>query len=382
MWSILSVLLGIVTFTYVFMAALFLIGLFRPRSPKNETQYAASVIVAARDEEETITACLSALIAQTYPSDRYEIVVVDDGSMDATAQIVRELCDRCPNLRLLHAPPAPEGISPKKHALSVGIRNSDGEIILTIDADCRVKPTWVETMIGYFEPDVGMVIGFSQMGTRGEALTGFEKWQAFDFLTLMSAAAGTANVGFPLAASGQNLAYRRRAFEKVHGFERIAHRISGDDVLLVQLIRRTSWKIAFAGSEDAFNTTRPVPALRGLFEQRKRWASNGPYQHKLNLPFFLYMFSVFLLALLLLITVPYTVLVGGYNLPWICLGAKALADFCVTARGAQLFGRLDLLRYFPLWAILHIPYVVFAGLFGTFAGFTWKERRHAVGRKA
>ena len=382
MWSILSVLLVAVMAIYVFMAVLFLVGLFRPSSPRNETQYTVSVIVAARDEEETIAACLSDLLAQTYPSDRYEIVVVDDGSTDATAQIVRELCGTCPNLRLLHASPAPEGISPKKHALSVGIRSSDGEIILTTDADCSVKPTWVETMIGYFEPDVGMAISFSQMGTPGEPLRIFEKWQAFDFLTLMSASAGAANIGFPLAASGQNLAYRRRAFEEVHGFERIAHRISGDDVLLVQLIRRTSWRIAFAGSEKGFNTTRPVPTLQGLFEQRKRWASNGPYQHKLNIPFFLYMVSVFTFALLLLGMAPYGLLVGAYTVPLIGLILKTLADFCVAARGAQFFGRLDLLKYFPLWAVLHIPYVVLAGLFGTFAGFTWKERQHGVGRRA
>ena len=373
---ILSVLLVIVTCTYVSVAVLFLVGLFHPRSPRNRTRYTASVIMAARDEEESIAACLSNLLTQTYPSHLYEVVVVDDGSTDGTAEIVQEFCDRYPNIRLLPAPLPPEGVSPKKHALTVGIRNSDGEIILTTDADCRVSPAWVETMIGYFEPEVGMVIGFSQMGARGETLTCLEKWQAFDFLALMAAAAGTANIGFPLAASGQNLAYRRRTFEEVDGFERIAHRISGDDVLLVQLVRRTSWRIAFAGSANAFNTTRPVRALRGLFEQRKRWASNGPYQHRLNLWFFLYMVSVFLLALLLSVMVPYGLFGGAYALPLTCLGAKVLADLCVTARGAQFFGRLDLLKYFPMWAIFHIPYVILAGLFGTFVGFTWKERRH------
>ena len=57
-------------------------------------------------------------------------------------------------------------------------------------------------MVSYFEPQVGFVTGFSQFGVKGEQQNLIERYQAFDFVTLMGATAGTTNLGFPLAASG------------------------------------------------------------------------------------------------------------------------------------------------------------------------------------
>ena len=103
--------------------------------------------------------------------------------------------------------------------------------------------------------DTGVVIGFSQLTSRSF----FDRLQAYDFLTLMTAAAGTVGLGIPLAASGQNFAYRKCLFEKVGGFRDIAHRPSGDDVLLLQLLRQ-AWdgRIAFAADPGTYATT-PSP---------------------------------------------------------------------------------------------------------------------------
>ena len=223
-----------------------------------------------------------------------------------------------------------------------------------------------------------MVVGFSQLGDKEKRYSLFEKLQAVDFLSLMAAAQGSLNFGCPLAASGQNIAYRKAAYEAIDGFEKIKNRISGDDVLLLQLIRKfTNWKIKFAPSPQAFNWTEPEKTLRSFLNQRKRWASNGSYQIKLNLGFFLFIFSVFLMNLFVLFGTPVYILT--YHLPKVpvlCLLIKILIEFLITFKGAMLYRRLDLLKYFPVWTILQIPYVILAGLLGSLGHFIWKDRKY------
>ena len=383
--SSLSIPLAILTLLYLVTATVFFIGLFFSYNGNSRKRYSVCVIVPARDEEDSIGECLSDLVNQTYPQGSYTIVVVDDGSEDRTYQIVVDFCRRYKNVRLINADETESGLSPKKNAMNTGIKKSREEIILTTDADCRVEKTWIESMVSYFDDDVGMVIGFSQYGDKekNNRETLFEKIQALDFLALMSAAAGAANVGFPLAASAQNLGYRRKTFEEVGGFESIGNRVSGDDVLLLQLInKKTDCKIVFASSKGVYNRTSAEKTFKGFVSQRKRWASNAPYQHRLNKLFFLHLVVVFLLNLGLLLSVPSAVntplLSGGVALshPLVCLAVKALADFAVIFKGGSVHGRLDLLKYFPLWFVLEIPYIVSVGIFGSLGGFSWKGRKH------
>jgi cellulose synthase/poly-beta-1,6-N-acetylglucosamine synthase-like glycosyltransferase len=270
--------------------------------------------------------------------------------------------------------------------MNAGIRASRGEVLLTTDADCRAQPTWVASTVACFEPDVGAVIGFSQIAPS-KSVTPVQKLQALDFLALMSAAAGAANLGVPLAASGQNLAYRRTLFEAAGGFREIGHRPSGDDVLLLQLLRRAGkGRIVFNADPGAFNVTDRVETLRGLIRQRRRWASNAAVQARLNRGFFGYIAAVFLVNLL----IPWALLdallrgtsasdcLSVAAVPLVCLGVKTLADLAVLLRGAILFRRLDLLPAFPLWAALQPFYIVCIGLAGALGGFTWKGRRHGT----
>ena len=363
---------------YSLTVLFFFIGLLKKRRGKNREQYRVSVIIAARNEEDNIGDILFDLTHQTYPTELYEVIVANDGSSDKTADIVQHYASQYPNIKLLYIERYPSQFSPKKYALQQAVQHAAGDIILTTDADCRVGSRWIESMISYFEPEIGFVIGFSQFGQRGQKQNFLEKLQAFDFLQLMGATAGTCNLGYPLAASGQNLGYRRTAFQQVGGYRRVAERISGDDVLLLQLIRRyTDWKTVFASSRNAFAMSQPQSTLRGLINQRKRWASNGSYQVHLNVPFFAYLLLVFLFSFALFVGMPLSfwlkTTAGTFSL---CLLAKAAAEALIAFRSAQYFHRQDLLKYFPIWFLLQIPYVVIVGLWGTFGSFSWKERNH------
>ena len=85
---------------------------------------------------------------------------------------------------------------------------------------------------------------------------------------------------------------------------------------------------------------------------------------------------VFLMNLFVLFGTPVYILT--YHLPKVpvlCLLIKILIEFLITFKGAMLYRRLDLLKYFPVWTILQIPYVILAGLLGSLGHFIWKDRK-------
>src|SRR5690606_10940671 len=94
-----------------------------------------SLLVPARNAARTLTALLQDLHAQQWPKEALEVIVVDDGSEDGTAEQVREMGKRWPGLVLLKA----EGKG-KKDAISQGVRRAQGEWVLLTDADARCGP--------------------------------------------------------------------------------------------------------------------------------------------------------------------------------------------------------------------------------------------------
>ena len=375
----LDVLLGICTAVYV-LGALWYAGGMKPCRKVSGHQPLVSIVVAARNEADHIRACLDSLLAQNYPVDAYEIIVVDDGSMDETARIVRKKAESSRRVQLLSAQEAGREPGSKKAALSQGIGAAKGEIILTTDADCRVPQTWVRGMVDCFADEVGMVVGFSRIENTGMDLrTG---WEALDFLCLMACAAGSAGHGHPMGGSGQNLAYRKAAFLEVGGFERVQHRVSGDDVLLLQLIRGLKrWGTAFSTFPETFVVHPASSSWKALLNQRSRWASNAPCQFHMDPLFFLYMVDVFTMNILLILS-PLLVLFGMLSPAWagMCWGAKIAAEFTVFHKGTRFFGGSNLLRYFPLWTLTQPLYIVLVGSLGTLGLFSWKGKAYRWGR--
>jgi cellulose synthase/poly-beta-1,6-N-acetylglucosamine synthase-like glycosyltransferase len=347
-----------------------------------------SVVMAARDEAAHIEACLELVWGQTCSAAAYEIIVVDDRSTDGTRELAMAFAAAKkrqdgigPRVRILSTEDTiqqdAQGRSgSKKAALGLGIEAAEGEIILTTDADCRVPDTWVEQMSACFGPDVGMVVGFSQVGEPG-SVQGFRRgWEAVDFLSLMVGAAGSAAGGHPLAASGQNFGFRKKAFDDVGGYSSIRHRVSGDDVLLLQLMRRHGgWRIVFCAARQAFVVHPPSVSWRALLSQRIRWASNAPYQLRQDSKFFLYLSAVFGMSLLLSMS-PVLVLSGALGPTWAiaCWGVKLVSEGILFRKGARLFLRRDLTPYLLLWSVATPYFLLVVGVLGVFGRFTWKER--------
>ena len=368
----------------------FALGALRPRRhpPALDGPPSVAVVVAARDEAGQVEACLEALCAQTYPTGSYEVVLVDDGSTDGTGSLARaaarRLEEKGPRIRVLDGPSRYGSAGSKKSALGLGISESNTDLILTTDADCRVPRTWVAAMSGAFAEDVGAVVGFSQIGPPGAVSGLLARWEALDFLQLMTAAAGSCALGHPMAATGQNLAFRRSAYDQVGGYASILHRVSGDDVLLLQLIRRSRGRsVAFCDDPGSHVVHPPSAGLGGFLSQRARWASNAPGQSRLDPVFFICILGIFGLSVGLTIS-PLLWSAGlltpaGTGILWL---AKAVPELGLALVGAVRFGRRDLLGIFPLWALLHPVYTAVVGGCGALGFYRWKGRSAALGRRS
>lgn len=351
-------------------------GVSRLQHGGNAHQHRVSIIVAARNEEKTIGTCLDTLANQNYSIDLFEVIVVDDRSFDRTAEIVQNYSRQYANIRLIQITGLADGISPKKNALQQGIETATGEIILTTDADCIPDPNWVKSIVSYFEPDVGLVAGFSPLESLSQKNV-IHRLFTLDSLTLAAVAAGSFGLGKPLTCNGRNLAYRRETFDAVGGFQQIYKFISGDDDLFLHLVRQqTSWKFRYAIDRDSLVQSRAPETFKNFMNQRMRHASKGRYYPAW---FTMVLAGVYLLNLNLLILIP-----GSFNNQYAlvallgCLFTKSLGEFILLYRMADLFGYKKKLTVFPLAVLLHPFYVVIFGMLGQFGKFHWKDEAYST----
>jgi glycosyltransferase involved in cell wall biosynthesis len=111
-----------------------------------------SIIIPARNEEENIGYCLQSIIEQSYPAHLFEVLVVDDHSTDNTAAIIKSYASN--NVKLISLKDylsANEINSYKKKAIEISIQQSNGELIVTSDADCIFPKNWLTSIASFYE---------------------------------------------------------------------------------------------------------------------------------------------------------------------------------------------------------------------------------------
>lgn len=188
-----------------------------------------SVVVCVYNEEEVLSDCLQGLARQTYPADRFEILICDDGSTDTTAEIaerfVHELPADAPRTRLLSL--SHVGLSA---ARNTGLVHGSGEIIAYIDGDAIAEPTWIEELARSFGKGADLVGGRINLLNDGSwvarLLQNTRHYQIFGPEV------------FKEEFIGCNMAYRREALESVAGFQENFHARGDEASLRARLPKR------------------------------------------------------------------------------------------------------------------------------------------------
>ena len=219
------------------------------RKPRVESGPLVSVIVPARDEEDSIARCLESLLVQDYAD--YEVVVVDDGSADGTARIVAAMAASDSRLRLVSARPLPPGWLGKPHALSEGAAAARGEILILTDADTVHEPesvSWAVTNLQDHDADILSGYLDQRYGSFGEGIVVPTMYAAMLLVPLfLLARTKTPRIAF---AIGQYVAVRREALDGVCGFEPIRDSIV-DDMSLANRLKAFGYRGVFLDARRA-----------------------------------------------------------------------------------------------------------------------------------
>jgi biofilm PGA synthesis N-glycosyltransferase PgaC len=359
--------IGLMATAACYLGAVFWLrwGLSRARAGTSPKTPAVSVVVAARNEEEQIIACLDALRQQEYPGG-IEVIVVNDRSKDRTAALVLEAAREWPELKLVDAPLELRFSCPKKSALAAGIEQSSANLLLFTDADCQPPSSWVRSTVAQFEPEVGLVAGYAYF-QQPQLLR--HKLLALDNLAVGALGAGSFGMGVALSATGRNLAYRRAVYDEVGGFTRIGHLMGGDDVYFARLVRRcTAWKIRFNRSPEAAVTNALPPRRWGeILQQKLRHAGKaGHYRGAAKL-----LGSVIYLFHACLAVGMIKWVIDGEATGAVVWVLRSLAHITLLWRFAARSER-RLLLHLPLMEVLYIPYILIFTVLGWAGRYSWK----------
>lgn len=341
---------------------------------EGESSVFVSVIIPMRNEEDNIANILNDMSRQTYPTSLYEIIIVDDHSTDSSVEKIT--ARRLSNYKMLSLSMDESG---KKAALRYGIENSTGELMITTDADCRVKNNWMTAIVSQYQQTKPVMIMAPVLAYDSSTLlTGkmrfLNKMLGLELLSLTGSTAGAASIGFPIMCNGANLAFTRSVYSEIEHVYQNKHIASGDDVFaMVELKKKYPNRVKFLKSREAMVYSRFPNSLCSFFQQRSRWAAKSKFYR--DPVIIITALAVFGVNFILMLSLSYGFWYHNFIPFFILLLMKSLIDFPFLYRVADFFDQKRLMFWFPLVQSLYFLYVCITVFVAATLPINWKERR-------
>jgi glycosyltransferase involved in cell wall biosynthesis len=297
---------------------------------------AISLIFAARDEEEKLSAALATLIAIDYP--RLEIIAVNDRSKDATAHILDDAATHS-RLHVVHIDELPPGWLGKPHALQKAYESSTGDWLLFTDADVRLKPDTLRRAISLAKArkldHLTLFCDLEMVGFWERVLiTFFGLW-----FYLATDPARVSNPGSPrYVGVGAFQLLRRSAYEKSGTHQRLAMEVL-DDMKLGKIVKQAGFRSECAIAHE-FVTVRWHAGLGNLVRGvTKNLFASAEYS--------LVIVAVLLTGLLMMNILPFVGVIFGHGWVRIFCGISVAIIVCFHA------GAATVMRVSPLYGLTH-----------------------------
>jgi biofilm PGA synthesis N-glycosyltransferase PgaC len=259
-------------FMNAFVAAALLLDR-RPKVMVDQHYPPVTVLIAAYNEDRSITQTIQAILAQSYPAD-ISVIVINDGSSDQTVASVRTLQIKHPNIALIDR--VTNG--GKAAALNHGLARCQTNVVISIDADSYVLKDGIRHLVGRYlsDPIQTKAVAGSILvrNSRENWITKAQEWDYFlgiaSIKRVQSLFQGT------LVAQGAFSLYERDTLIRLNGWPEMV----GEDIVL-------TWKILLAGfrvghAEDALAFTNCPNTLRQFIKQRQRWSRGLIEAFKVN----------------------------------------------------------------------------------------------------
>lgn len=285
-------------------------------NPTNSNKKGVSIIICAKNEAQNLQQYLPKVLAQNYPIDLFEILIVNDNSTDNTNTIVQILQKNHSNLRLIDNDN--QSLFPgKKSALDCGIRNASFDFLLLTDADCYPNSEgWLDKMTNSYDAQ-SIILGYGAYQSRTTLLNRFIRWETMHTFIQYSS---YANFGNPYMSVGRNVAYPKKAyFTAIQNNEFLKTYVqipSGDDDLLLQEMTK-NYKIKIITTPEAHTISNVANNSQEWMKQKSRHLSTGKhYQPKAKYLLGLYAITHQILWIIYPIFAVYYCFVEGINNVW------------------------------------------------------------------
>jgi glycosyltransferase involved in cell wall biosynthesis len=324
-----------------------------------------SILISARDEAEGLPQCLTALLAQNYP--RFEIIVVNDRSRDATAQILDQFARENKNLKVIHIAELPKGWLGKSYAMVAAHKHATGDWLVFTDADVRFAPDLLRRALGLVKSKqwdhLGVLFFIDLIGFWEKTAVG---WWFLSHISWLEPWRVSDPKSRRYFGSGAFQLLRRTAYEEIGTHQKLAMEVV-EDIKLGKLVKQSGFKsgVAFSGDDVRVRWYRGLDAI-----------INGLTKNAF--PACDYNLGILALNLSLLFTfhlLPYLALVFARGLPQALAGVSALVILILRFYTDRYF-RISPLYAFtnPLGAALFF-YILLRSAFLIYrrGGVVWRD---------
>lgn len=311
-----------------------------------------SVIVVSHNEEIMIIPLIESLLKLDYPQDKIEIILVDDNSTDKTWDIIHKYSQEFSFIKAIKTRKEFSAFRGKKAGLQSALDIARNDIIALTDADALVPPHWLRSLNNYFTGETGLVIGY----IRGERIRGIIRYKRIFSSGLF---ASLCALGKAFSCSGGNLAIRKQALTDVGGYTSIKDFPSGDDKQILNLIKRTDYKIVYNSEVKVIERQRQLTS-----EQRYQQAIR--HYGKVSVSSKLYQIG-FLLTAIFYLSLPLIAFIQPLIILFFWLGNISFYTFSAFLHKERIYF-IDFLL-----TIFYPYYMLYFSLIGTFKEAKWKK---------
>ena len=313
-----------------------------------------SVIICAHGSTPQLPDLVRSILGQVYPE--FELILVNDGPDPGVSQAVSEV--RSTNFRMIEFDGAEKRSPGKKEALKAGIEIADFDWLLLTDADCIVRPGWIQSMMSHASSKRRMVLGvapFSRTGTFANLLA------RFDVVMIAMQYLGLARRQRAYMGVGRNVLYHKSLFKGTGGFSEHMEVASGDDDLFVQQASPLT-QVAINLEPESIVYSPSKTTLKDFIGQKRRHVSTAG-RYRLRDKFLIGLIGMSFIGFWLL---GFVVLCTLSDVLLVLLGVGLLVQWAVFRIMAARLEASDLVASYLIMSPVYALFLIYFGLMAVF----------------
>jgi len=365
---------GILLLLYIFKISGYAIALLKAPLPDSvplvSEHLKVSLLIPFRNEAEHLPYLILDTQIQLYPSDKFEVIFIDDHSDDESVSIIERLAKDVDNIKMIQLPDHLKG---KKEAILKGVNEASGDWMIQTDADCRIPRGFIREHVRLALEDRNSFIAGPVLLRESKDI--WNQMEVLEHMSLTGSTVGSFLTKKPVMCNGANLSYSKEFYlRSIAELSRI-NSPSGDDIFLLIRAKKEGLQTKYLMSEHAVVTTDSSGSPWAFLQQRIRWGSKAKYykdKDMVSLALLVWLSNAFVLSALIIGIIDFSLI----HIFAFSLLAKSLADLFILIATVRQYNKFKLLWYFPLMALFYYFYLVITGVLAVLLGFKWKGRKY------